>query len=364
MRHEISVPLVNNNDHEVMVVEWHSNVGSRVEAGALLATVSTTKAAVEVPAPLAGVLRWRACAAGESIAVGSVLAVLTDTADEQDTVPAVVAPREPSRGEDRKVSLKARVLARNSGVSLDTIVARRDGRITQDDVRRAIENRTGREPVSAQPEAPPKDGSILIIGDSAHARFVRDLCVRCGYGNIVGCVSEALPKGETLAGMPVLGRDQDLAGLFASGIAMAAIGVGSSRAGIRSNDTRQRLFDLLKGIGFRLPVLVDPDASVSQSALFGEGTMVGAGAVVSANAVVGKNVLVNVGAIVCHDCVIEDHVHVTPGAILAGSVFVGMGSTIGMGSTVLDGTRVGRGCLILNNVRVIRDVEDHTVVKC
>ncbi len=69
----------------------------------------------------------------------------------------------------------------------------------------------------------------------------------------------------------------------------------------------------------------------------------------------------NVGALVCHDAVVEDHVHLTPGAILAGTTSVGEGSTIGMAATVLDGTRVGRRCLVPNNTRVIKDLPDDAV---
>jgi sugar O-acyltransferase (sialic acid O-acetyltransferase NeuD family) len=204
--------------------------------------------------------------------------------------------------------------------------------------------------------------SVVIAGDGAHARWLADLVRRAGTLQVAGCTSPQHPRGAKSGDLLVLGTDADLPAILAAGVTHALVGVGSSRSGRRSNDLRARLFATLRAAGFVLPVVIDPDASVSSPAELGEGTVIGAKAVVSAGARIGRNVLVNVGAIVCHDAVVEDHVHLTPGAILAGTTFVGEGSTIGMAATVLDGTRVGRRCLVLNGARVIRDVPDDSVV--
>ena len=65
--------------------------------------------------------------------------------------------------------------------------------------------------------------------------------------------------------------------------------------------------------------------------------------------VIGKRVNVQDGSIIHCDTgvpnVIEDDVTIGHGAIVHGT-FVGRGSLIGMGSTVLSRTRIGRECLV------------------
>ncbi len=64
---------------------------------------------------------------------------------------------------------------------------------------------------------------------------------------------------------------------------------------------------------------------------------------------IGKRVNVQDGAVVHCDTgvpnVIEDDVTIGHGAIVHG-MFIGQGSLIGMGATVLGRTKIGRGCLI------------------
>lgn len=358
---DVLVPRINNNDDTVRLVEWHATLGAEVAAGATLATLETAKAAVEVPSDVAGFVRWLSAPAASELAVGSVLAVLTPEPGAAFTPPAPT-PRdsaEPARAASApRLTLKARAALRTLGLAAEELeLALPAGTIGEDAVRAYAARRAARE---TEPRALDlSDGrAAIVVGDGAHARYVHDTVLRASACRVIGCVSNERARGDFVGRMSVLGRDADLAALFRDGVRKALVGVGSSRSGARSNAARQRIYERLRELGFEVPTVVDPDASVCASASLGAGTLVGARAVVSAHARTGVNCLVNVGAIVCHDVVLGDHVHVTPGAILAGSVTVGDGSTIGMAATVLDGTRVGRNCLVPNNARVIRDLGD------
>ncbi len=68
----IAVPRENVNDQTVMLVSWLVADGDRVEPGQSLVQVETSKAVVEIEAPVAGFLR-HAAQVGDEIAVGGLI---------------------------------------------------------------------------------------------------------------------------------------------------------------------------------------------------------------------------------------------------------------------------------------------------
>jgi 2-oxoisovalerate dehydrogenase E2 component (dihydrolipoyl transacylase) len=71
--HVIKLPDVGEGVAEAEVVEWNVKVGDIVQEDAILASVMTDKAAVEIPSPVAGTVSWLGAEVGESLAVGSPL---------------------------------------------------------------------------------------------------------------------------------------------------------------------------------------------------------------------------------------------------------------------------------------------------
>jgi UDP-perosamine 4-acetyltransferase len=396
----ISTPLLNNNEEMVRVVAWLAELGSVVVAGQSLVTLETTKVASDVEIQESGFLRWRGGEVGDMVAVNSPLAIITMTPHEPFEIPQErfleseqKIKDTPKASESLKsftynaikegfwqvpvsgnpkfrhinATLKAKVLLNYLGI--DPVEIDIKGRITLGDIKKMLD--ISSEPIKKSLKSSTqrldlaslgeKSLATVIIGDGPHARYVLDTARRSGVCNVVGFTSLTKSPGELIDGLPVLGRDDDLPEILASGVRLALVGIGSERAGMRSNERRADIFRDLKGLGFSLPVLVDPDSSVSSSAEIGEGTLIAAGAVVSANVRIGRNCLINIGSIVCHDAVVGDHVHLTPGSILAGSTCVGELTTIGMGATLLDGTSVGRKCLVLNNTRIINDLPEGVI---
>jgi UDP-perosamine 4-acetyltransferase len=164
--------------------------------------------------------------------------------------------------------------------------------------------------------------------------------------------------GTAVAGVPVLGDDDELGLQYDQAVSHAFIGLG----GASDTNPRRRLFQLARNTGFELVTLVHPSAVVSPSASLGSGTTVLAAAVVNANAQVGENVLVNTGAIVEHDCRVDDHVHVATGARIASAVRVENGAHVGAGATVLQGLKIGTGAVVGAGAVVTHDVDAGSVV--
>ncbi len=198
----------------------------------------------------------------------------------------------------------------------------------------------------------------VLIGVGGHARSVLDAVRAAGELDVVGATDKNPEAAETPDGLPILGDDDILQGLLADGVTTALIGVG----GIRDNTARQRAFDRVRDLGFELPAVIHPAATVSDAARLGAGPVVLAGAIIGPGAVLGDDVIVNTGAIVEHDCHIGDHVHVATGALVAGGASVAEGSHIGLGACVLQGRTVGPRAVVGAGAVVTRDVPAGLVV--
>lgn len=199
---------------------------------------------------------------------------------------------------------------------------------------------------------------LLIVGAGGHAATCIDVIERQGRYPIAGLVDMPDKVGQEVLGYPILGADADLSELL-KGCGHAFIGLGQ----IRSAAPRQRLYDLLVGLGATLPVVVSPAAEVSRHARVGAGTLVAHGAIVQPRAEVGQNCIINSRALVEHDARIGAHCHIATGAIVNGGVAVGDGSFVGSGAVVREGVAIGRGCFIGAGALVKADCPDGTVLK-
>ena len=96
------------------------------------------------------------------------------------------------------------------------------------------------------------------------------------------------------------------------------------------------------------------------------GVIVAAGVRLTSSIEVGNFVIFNQNVTVAHDCEVGDHVHVAPGANVSGNVHLGVGSWIGAGAVINQGTTghkltVGQGTVIGSAAVVIGDCEPNAV---
>lgn len=191
---------------------------------------------------------------------------------------------------------------------------------------------------------------IILIGGGGHAKVVID-AIQCGKKfKIWGIVDPALRKGNTVLGIPVIGNDSVLPKIFKEGIKYAFITVGS----IGNCSIRKKIYDNLKKIGFKLPIVVHPKAAIAKDVELGEGTFVAAGVVINPGTKIGKNVIVNTHSSVDHDCLIGDFVHIAPGVTLSGGVIVKDEVHIGTGASIIQRINIGKRNMIAAGY-VVRD---------
>lgn len=202
-----------------------------------------------------------------------------------------------------------------------------------------------------------KIDSVLLVGTGGHCRVIIDTLRRIDSEIKIGLVTKERDMSFTLDGVPSLGCDEDLDKLFIQGYKYAFISVGS----IKSTSHREKLENKLKTIGYTLPVIVDPTATVSKSAALGAGTFVAAGAIINAGASIGDCCIVNTGAIIEHECEIGSFSHISPAAVLLGGVKVGRSSHVGAKCVIRQGLTVGKESVLGIGSVVTKDIPDGVI---
>ena len=172
---EIRLPQFGMGMQEGTIITWFKREGDRVAAGEVVAEIEAEKVTEELFAPDDGVLQQILVPEGETAAVNELLAVIAPGAAEPDTgeskrdageakqdaverrrgavaAPDPVADRPAptpalaADGSRRQVTPRARRLAADLGVDLDSVVGTGpDGRVTEDDITAAAATiRSGR----------------------------------------------------------------------------------------------------------------------------------------------------------------------------------------------------------------------------
>src|SRR5262249_14287871 len=144
------VPAETVNDETVVVRSLAYPAAARVEAGAIVAVIETSKAAIELPAPAPGFIRYTA-AAGSEIAVGTAIAYLCDSAELAATEQRPATQSSGTNGVGPRISTKARALMESAGV--DAALFAGQAMVREEDVRRILQ--TGGDARHAKPAAAP-----------------------------------------------------------------------------------------------------------------------------------------------------------------------------------------------------------------
>ncbi len=140
---DVVMPQLGETVTEGTVTRWYKKVGERIEADESLFDVATEKVETEIPAAAAGTVTEIRVAEGETVDVGTVLAVITGegdatapTAAAPDTTPAPTAPARRDAGDNRaKLSPVVRRLLEQHGLKPEDVTGTGPGgRIRRDDV--------------------------------------------------------------------------------------------------------------------------------------------------------------------------------------------------------------------------------------
>ena len=135
---DIKAPTFPESVPDGTVAVWHRQVGDPVRRDEILADIETEKVVLEIVAPADGTLREIVRAEGDTVESGELIARF-----EAGAVAAVAAPAPEASadaGRPARASPAARKLAEENGIDVSSIDGSgRDGRVTREDVARALQ---------------------------------------------------------------------------------------------------------------------------------------------------------------------------------------------------------------------------------
>lgn len=198
---------------------------------------------------------------------------------------------------------------------------------------------------------------ILLLGDGGHCKSILDSLLELNEYTEVGIIGEKENIGNIVMGVPIVGCDEHLPELLVKGYNYAFVAIGS----VGNPCLRIKLFNLLKKIGYNIPVIVDSSAVVSIHSEIRQGVFIGKRCIVNAGALIKEGAIINSGSIIEHDCQIGEFSHVASGAILGGGVIIGRNSHIGANTTIKQQIHVGSCTVIGMGSIVLKNVNDSTM---
>lgn len=180
-----------------------------------------------------------------------------------------------------------------------------------------------------------KREEIILVGGGGHCHSVIDIIELENKYLIIGIIDIKENIGKKVLGYEVIGTDEQLEGFFKT-CKNAFITIGH----IKTNEVRKKIFNNLKRIGFKIPIIVSPLAYISKYAKVDEGSIIMHHAIVNVNAVIGKNCIINTKALVEHDVVVEDNCHISTASVLNGEVLVKENTFYGSNATSKQGIEI------------------------
>ena len=171
MSTEVKVPVLGESVSEATIGEWLKQPGEAVGLDEPIASLETDKVAIEVTAPVAGVMGQQTAKVGDTVAVGAVIATVEDgtpSAGAEPVAPRTEAPIAPASDTIAPTPAAPAVAAEASTLSpavrravlehgIDPASVKgtgKDGRITKEDVVAAAAAKIA-APVAAAPAAAP-----------------------------------------------------------------------------------------------------------------------------------------------------------------------------------------------------------------
>lgn len=189
---------------------------------------------------------------------------------------------------------------------------------------------------------------LLIIGANGHGKVVADIALKMNRWQQIAFLDDN-ENIKSSMGIDVIGKSKDALTYISDYDIFVAIG---------NNKTREKIQSQLEIAGANIPTLIHPSAIIGEKVEVGTGTVVMAGAVINCCSRIGEGCIVNTAATVDHDNVVEDYVHISPGVNIAGTVRIGKGSWLGIGSVISNNINITSSCMVGAGAVVVRDITE------
>jgi len=175
---------------------------------------------------------------------------------------------------------------------------------------------------------------ILIYGSKEFARVVRDIIIKCKY-EFVGYID------DYSTGHEIIGNYASIIKKFSPDSYEMVIAIGYNNLSARRSVYKKVIED-----GYRLPVIIHPNAYVRDISNIGQGSIIMAGAIVDVNVRVGELCVLWPGVVVNHDSNIGENTFLSPNSTVCGVVEIKENCFIGAGAIIVDHTIVPAGSFV------------------
>jgi len=187
---------------------------------------------------------------------------------------------------------------------------------------------------------------LLILGAGGHGKVCADIALHMQRWDEIAFLDDNPPLQNPL-GLKVLGIISEVDSFLSDYEIFVAIG---------NNKVRGSILTSLQSQGAAIATLIHPCSVIGAEVEVGKGTAIMAGAVINCCTRIGTGCIINTGATIDHDNVLEDDVHVSPGVHLAGTVFVGQYTWIGIGAVVINNVSIAQDIVVGAGAAVIHDL--------
>ncbi|EJV85866.1 MULTISPECIES: acetyltransferase [Bacillus] len=189
---------------------------------------------------------------------------------------------------------------------------------------------------------------LLIIGAGGHGRVIADIALKMKKWEYIAFLDDS-ENIKTSMGIEIIDKSTSVSKYIEDYDIFVGIG---------NNVVRKKVQEELEDLGAIIPVLIHPSAIIGEQVYLEAGTVVMAGAVINCCTKIGKGCIINTASTIDHDNKIDDYVHISPGAHLAGTVRVGSGTWLGIGSVVINNINIINECKIGAGAVVIKDITE------
>jgi acetyltransferase-like isoleucine patch superfamily enzyme len=352
----VVVPTTDVNSETGLLVEWLAADRSKVNAGAIIAEIETSKAIIEVPAPEGGFL-LHAVRQGTEVRLSEPVARLFDDSNALEAYAEEEQRRRTEAAESGpRATEPARRRAEELGVDLASIGG--DSLITVGMVEATA---AATAAIDLPDPLPGMSGRprIALIGAGLGATQIIDILQAAGSGTAVAIADDDASRwaGEVM-GVPVVGDFERLVTLFGKGTFDAAIITIST-----SVPARARLRQALAADGIPMANAIDPTARLSAGVTLGAGNVVCAFCHFGVGTVVGDNNFLSAYNSYDHHNRLGSDISTGPACTTSGLVVLGDRVRLGTGIHLEPHVELGDDVQVASGSVIVASVPAGHVVK-
>lgn len=358
MTFQLQAPMVNVNEDEIELVEWHKEKDQYIKKGELLATFESTKSTYEFSAPATGYLT-PLMESGNTVIVGQLIGYLSDV---------VGAPMDeiiPDTAKDASMPVavtwtrKAKMLAERNNLDIATIENNvNENKITEQTILNYLDQQESHPQTHSPSTKINGIERVLILGGGNVAALVIDILTRVAYQTPVGILDDNTSlHGSSVLGIPILGGFDMVHSLFKdSFFDAAALAVGILPA-------RKNIFEKLSAQEIPFTNIIDPTAIIGVNSSMGTGNMLMAFCRLGPEAVIGDNNFLSAYVNIEHHNHMGSHCTFGPSVYMSGGVHIGSTVRFGTGIAIEPRLSIGDNAVIASGVTITTNIPRNTVVK-